>query len=93
MTLVSQFTLFAKLIRGKRPDFHDAMNPATAKKLYEDFIELLKAEMEAKEKYSSIRVKTGVFGEIMDIELQNKVSGKKRFIKLILDKGTGNNFS
>ena len=62
--LISQFTLYANYKNGNRPDFINAARPKAANDLYNLFINLLK------EKVS--RVKTGVFGANMNIELLNK---------------------
>src|SRR4051794_17062866 len=40
---VSQFTLFGDVRRGKRPSFDDAARPEQAKKLYEHFVEQVRA--------------------------------------------------
>ena len=61
--LISNFTLHGDCRKGRRPGFSDAMDPAEAEGLYEQFIELVKA--------SSLNVKTGVFGAKMDIKFIN----------------------
>ena len=63
MMVVSQFTLLGDCIKGRRPSFVKAEEPARAKKLYEYFIK------EAKEKVKSLA--TGKFQEMMEIELVN----------------------
>lgn len=60
--IVSQFTLYADVSGGNRPSFIDAAAPNVAELLYNYFVEQLK------EKGAS--VKTGVFGEYMEIDLQ-----------------------
>lgn len=62
---VSQFTLFAQLNKGKQPDFHEAADVETARKLYEYFFQRLR------EAYKPERVKNGVFQAMMDVELKN----------------------
>lgn len=61
--VVSQFTLYGDVRRGKRPSFTDSASPKLAKVLYEDFI--------AKCQEENLRVETGVFGADMDVEIKN----------------------
>lgn len=61
--VVSQFTLAANCQKGTRPSFDNAEEPQRAKRLYEDFVHRL-IDL-------GIPVKTGVFGEIMDVCLCN----------------------
>lgn len=61
--VVSQFTLFAGLRRGRRPDFLAAADPADAERLYERFVEEVRA--------AGIPVQTGRFGADMQVELLN----------------------
>ncbi len=63
LLVVSQFTLAGDVKKGTRPSFDNAMNPIDAKKMYIDFIEMLKL--------SGLNVQTGVFGAKMDIALIN----------------------
>ena len=63
MMVVSQFTLLGDCIKGRRPSFVKAEEPARANELYEYFIK------EAKEKVKSLA--TGKFQEMMEIELVN----------------------
>ena len=60
--VVSQFTLAAKLKKGNRPDFTEAMRPAEAKVLYETFVARLSEH---------IPVQTGVFGAMMEVSILN----------------------
>ncbi len=55
---VSQFTLYAKTSKGKRPSFTGAAPPELAEPLYERFCQQLSA-------------KRGVFGAAMELELVN----------------------
>lgn len=64
MLLVSQFTLFGDVRRGKRPSFTDAANPALARDLFEQLAERIKASV-------GFAVKTGRFQAHMDVELAN----------------------
>jgi len=61
--IVSQFTLYADTRKGRRPAFGDTMNPEEAEKLYDKFIDLVKA--------SGLTVKTGHFGAKMEIGFVN----------------------
>jgi D-aminoacyl-tRNA deacylase len=60
---VSQFTLYGDVRRGKRPSFDAAAKPEQARKLYEHFVELLRA--------TGLRCETGRFQEMMQVELVN----------------------
>jgi len=61
--LVSQFTLCGDVSGGRRPSFIKAKRPDEAKKLYKLMI------MKLKEK--NIPVKTGRFGEYMEVQIVN----------------------
>jgi D-tyrosyl-tRNA(Tyr) deacylase len=60
---VSQFTLYADLRRGRRPGFTAAAPPDVAEPLVARFVERLGS--------AGLRVETGRFGALMDIELVN----------------------
>ena len=60
---VSQFTLAASIRKGRRPSFDHAMPGDQAAPLFERFLDLLRAK--------NVRVETGVFGALMDVELVN----------------------
>ncbi|HEU5210513.1 MAG TPA: D-aminoacyl-tRNA deacylase [Longimicrobiales bacterium] len=64
LLVVSQFTLYGDARKGRRPSFIEAAPPAEAERLYERFIELLRAQ-------TSGPVETGRFGTMMDVELVN----------------------
>ncbi|MDO9170909.1 MAG: D-aminoacyl-tRNA deacylase [bacterium] len=61
--LVSQFTLYGDLSRGLRPSFTGSAPPAAARRLYEEFAGLLRAQWPA--------VAEGRFGAAMAVELVN----------------------
>ena len=63
MLVVSQFTLYGNAEKGKRPSFIDAARPELAVPLYEQFIAALRTH--------GLRVETGEFGAMMDVELVN----------------------
>jgi D-tyrosyl-tRNA(Tyr) deacylase len=61
--VVSQFTLYGDTRGGRRPSFTRAAAPEQARPLYEEFVVVLGA--------LGIRVETGVFQEMMSVELVN----------------------
>jgi D-tyrosyl-tRNA(Tyr) deacylase len=63
LLVVSQFTLYGDPRKGRRPSFIEAAPPEIAIPLYERFVALLRA--------SGLRVETGEFGAMMDVELVN----------------------
>ena len=62
---VSQFTLYGHLKKGNKPDFHEAADVETARKLYDYFYQRLC------QSYKPERVKNGVFQAMMEVELKN----------------------
>ena len=62
--VVSQFTLYAAIKKGKRPSYIKAAKPEIAIPLYEAFVLQLETELGKK-------VGTGVFGADMKVDLRN----------------------
>lgn len=62
--VISQFTLYGNAKKGNRPSYVDAAPPDVAIPLYEYFVDTLMLE-------SQLKVETGVFGAMMDVELVN----------------------
>lgn len=60
---VSQFTLAGSIERGRRPSFDNAEEPERARMLFDLFVRELGA--------SGIDVKTGRFGEMMVVSIEN----------------------
>jgi D-aminoacyl-tRNA deacylase len=61
--VVSQFTLYGDVRRGKRPSFDAAASPQRARALYEYFVERIRA--------TGLVCQTGRFQETMQVELVN----------------------
>lgn len=61
--VVSQFTLYGDVRRGKRPSFDAAAPPERARQLYEYFVERIRA--------AGLPCETGRFQEMMQVELVN----------------------
>ncbi|MGH9462906.1 MAG: D-aminoacyl-tRNA deacylase [Vicinamibacteria bacterium] len=64
--VVSQFTLMGDSRKGRRPSFDKAASPEQAERLYERFVELLRAELGP-----DLEVATGSFGAYMSVSLVN----------------------
>jgi len=71
---VSQFTLYGDVRRGKRPSFDAAAPPDLARRLYDFFVERVRA--------SGLRCETGRFQEMMQVELANEGP-----VTILLDSG------
>ncbi|MCY6958574.1 D-aminoacyl-tRNA deacylase [Clostridium brassicae] len=75
--VVSQFTLYGDCRKGRRPNFMQALGGEEAEKLYLEFIEACKEEIDI--------VETGVFGAHMKVDIQNDgpvtlmIDSKKNF--------------
>jgi D-tyrosyl-tRNA(Tyr) deacylase len=63
MLVVSQFTLYGDCRKGRRPSFIAALEPAEAERLCELFV--------ARSAAQGVRVETGRFRAMMDVELCN----------------------
>jgi D-tyrosyl-tRNA(Tyr) deacylase len=61
--IVSQFTLFADMSRGRRPSLLKAGDPQRAKQLYEIFVQQFRDR--------GIETKTGSFGAVMRVSIEN----------------------
>ena len=62
--IVSQFTLYADVRRGRRPGFDRSAPPEQARKLYDYFVELFRIR--------GLPVATGVFQATMSVQLVNE---------------------
>ena len=60
---ISQFTLYGDCRKGRRPNFMEAQGGDEAKKLYEEFLKLLKS--------SGLKVESGEFGADMKVNINN----------------------
>jgi D-tyrosyl-tRNA(Tyr) deacylase len=61
--IVSQFTLFADMSRGRRPSLLKAGDPARAEQLYEVFVQQFRGR--------GIETQTGSFGAVMQVHIEN----------------------
>ena len=61
--IISQFTLYGDAQKGNRPSFTEAARPEEAIPLYEYFISEIKK--------TGIPVATGIFGAMMDVQINN----------------------
>lgn len=63
LLVVSQFTLYGDCRKGKRPSYSAAARPEVAEDLYNKFVEYCRSY--------NIKVETGVFQAMMDVEIHN----------------------
>ena len=63
LLVVSQFTLYGDVRKGRRPSFDGAAAPDDARRLYEEFVRELRA--------THLPVATGEFQAMMQVELVN----------------------
>jgi D-tyrosyl-tRNA(Tyr) deacylase len=61
--IVSQFTLFADMSRGRRPSLLGAGDPKRAEQLYQTFVERFRER--------GIETHTGSFGAVMRVSIEN----------------------
>jgi D-aminoacyl-tRNA deacylase len=74
--VVSQFTLYGDVRKGKRPSFDGAAPPERARSSYEHFVGRIRE--------AGLRCETGRFQEMMDVELVNDGP-----VTILLDSGKG----
>ena len=63
LLVISQFTLLGDARKGNRPSFTRAARPEQAERLYEEVVEELRQ--------ARLKVETGEFGAMMEVELVN----------------------
>lgn len=63
--VISQFTLYGDARKGRRPSFDKALKGEKAIEIYHKFIDELKTS------YNKEKIKTGVFGAMMEVEIIN----------------------
>lgn len=63
LLVISQFTLYGDVRKGKRPSFTKSAHPEIGETLYKEFL--------SRVKNSGLKVESGIFGAHMDVELLN----------------------
>ena len=63
LLVVSQFTLYADVSKGRRPSFFESATPSNAEKIYDETIEEFNK--------TGLNIETGEFGAKMKIDLTN----------------------
>ncbi|MEO0373161.1 MAG: D-aminoacyl-tRNA deacylase [Cyanobacteria bacterium P01_A01_bin.17] len=63
LLVISQFTLYGDCRKGRRPSFDRAAPGALAQQRYDQFI--------AKLKQSGLKIETGQFGAMMNVQIEN----------------------
>ena len=61
--IISQFTLYGDIRKGRRPNFLTAADPSKGRSMYNDFIQMFKRK--------DLKVVTGEFGAHMEVSLVN----------------------
>ncbi len=62
--LVSQFTLYADVRKGRRPSYISALGPQEAESLYKEYCAFVR-------NYTDLKVESGLFGADMKVDLLN----------------------
>ena len=65
MLVISQFTIYGETAKGNRPSFVEAARPEEAIPLYDKFISRARLNL------GEEKIKVGIFGAMMDIQLVN----------------------
>ena len=63
LLIISQFTLYGDVRKGRRPNFMNALGGNEAKIFYDKFIESMKE--------TGLKIETGIFGAMMDVSFTN----------------------
>ena len=63
LLIISQFTLYGDVRKGRRPNFMNALGVNEAKVFYDKFIESMKE--------TGLKIETGIFGADMKVDIKN----------------------